>query len=86
MGIIKQGRDAVQTEWQAWQAANPTANRDQKRKFLAAMSNAVNELLAKRDAQDNSAPGDFAASRQAQFKTFTDALPEPTLDPIDPSL
>jgi hypothetical protein len=41
--------------------------------------------LAKLDAADASAPADFAATRTAQFKTFTDALPDPAVDAVDPT-
>ena len=85
MGIVKQARDQFQADVAAFKTgASPT--RDQLRKYVAAMVTAGQEWLNKRDLADNAAPADFAASRSAQFKTFTDALPDPTLDPVDPSL
>lgn len=85
MGIIATAR----TDFDAVRAAFVTAttpNRAQRRKYVAALVDAGNEWLAKFDAQDNAAPSDFAATKAAQFKTFTDALPEPALAPVDPAL
>lgn len=84
MGIIRQGSDAFDQAWTNFKDANPGANRTQKRKFVAAVVNRANEWLAKFDAQDNAAPADFAATRQAQFSTFLDTLSEPALDAVDP--
>lgn len=86
MGIIATARTAFRASLATFKLTTP--NRAQLRRFVAATVDAGNEWLAKRDAQENSAPVDFAASRTAQFKTFTDALPEVALDadPEDPAL
>jgi hypothetical protein len=75
---------------QAFIAALPglrtgTANRTQLRRQVAGMVTAGQEWLAKFDAADNAAAADFAASKPAQFTTFVDALPEPTLAVVDPT-
>ena len=62
-----------------------TANRAQLRRQVAGLVTAGQEWLAKLDAAENAAPADFAASRSAQFKTFTDALPDPALGATDPT-
>lgn len=89
MGILKQAADDFDADLAAFKLAN-TPTRAQKRKYIAALVTRGQELLAKLDAQDASAAADFAATKQAQFNTFVDALPEPTLsaapatDPITP--
>ena len=62
-----------------------TANRTQLRRQVAGLVTAGQEWLAKFDAADNAAASDFAASRQAAFNTFVDALPDPTLGAVDPT-
>lgn len=78
MGILKQAADDFDAVFAAFKAAT-TPNRTQKRKYVAALVTRGQEWLAKHDAQEAAAPVDFAASKQAQFATFVDALPEPTL-------
>ena len=82
MGIIKQARDQFAADVAAFKASNPT--RAQMRKYVAALVDAGNEWLAKRDAQDAAAPADFAASKQGQFNAFVDALPDVNLAAVDP--
>lgn len=84
MGIIKQAHDDHAANRAAFKAAN-TPTRAQMRKYVAAMADAGQEWLAKFDAQDAAAASDFAATKTAQFKTFTDALPEPAMAPVDPA-
>lgn len=55
--------------------------RADRRAEVAAAVDVLNEWLARRDAQDASAAGDFAATKAGQFKTFVDALPDPGLAP-----
>jgi hypothetical protein len=62
-----------------------TANRTQLRRQVAGLVTAGQEWLARFDAQESAAPADFAATRTAQFKTFTDALLDPTLGAVDPT-
>jgi hypothetical protein len=84
MGIIKQAHDQFDADRAAFKLANaPT--RAQLRKYVAAMVDAGNEWLNKFDAQDASAPTDFAATKASQFATFTAALPDPVLNPVDPN-
>ncbi len=79
MGIIKQAADDFDAALAAFKAAtSPT--RAQRRKYVAALVTRGQEWLARFDAQDNAAPADFAASKAGQYKSFVDALPEPTLD------
>lgn len=85
MGIINTARTDVNAARAAFKAAT-TPTRAQLRKYAAASVDAWNEWLSKFDAQDSAAPVDFATSKAAQFKTFTDALPEPVLNPVDPTL
>jgi hypothetical protein len=61
------------------------SGRNARRRQVAALVTAGQEWLAKFDAQDNAAPADFAASRQSQFNTFVDALPDITIDAADPT-
>lgn len=83
MGIIKKASDDFATDFADFKAAgSPT--RAQRRKYVAAIVNAGNEWLAKFDAQENTAPADFAASKPSQYQTFTDALADPALNPVDP--
>lgn len=82
MGIIKQARDQFAADVATFKGTAPT--RAQLRKYVAAIKDAADEWLAKRDAQDNAAPSDFAASKQSQFDTFLDGLPDPDLTPVDP--
>ncbi len=84
MGIIKQARDQFAANVATFKGTAPS--RTQMRKYVAAMKDAADEWLAKCDAQDNAAPNDFAASKQSQFNTFLDALPDPVLGDIDPNL
>lgn len=83
MGIIKTARDDFQADVAAFKATGP--NRAQLRKYVAALVTAGQEWLAKFDAQDNAAASDFAASKRAQFNTYVDALPEPTLPAVNPA-
>lgn len=62
----------------------PALTRAQCRRYVAAIVDAGQEWLAKRDAQDNPVAADFAASRPAQYQSFVAALPDVTLDP-DPA-
>ncbi len=55
---------------------NRTAFRDQLVEALVLLQNKVFML----DQQLASAQKDFAASKQGQFNTFVDALPEPPTD------
>lgn len=85
MGIIKTARDDFAADVAAFKmAATPT--RAQLRKYVASLVTAGQEWLAKRDADDNGAAQAFADSKPGQFSTFVDALPDPTLDPVDPQL
>lgn len=61
-----------------------TGNRTQLRRQVARLHDASNEWLSRFDAQENAAPAAFAQSRQAQFNTFTAALPDITVDAADP--
>ncbi len=83
MGIIKTATDDLTAAFTAFKGGK---TRNQKRAYVAALVNAGNEWLAKFDAQESSAPKDFAATRAAQFNTFTDALADPALNPVDPAL
>lgn len=83
MGIIATARNDFAAVFSAFKAAT-TPNRNQKRRYVAALVSAGQEWLSKHDAQDNAAQVDFAASRPAQYQTFVDALQEPTIDPVDP--
>jgi hypothetical protein len=56
-------------------------NRASLRAQIADMVNMGNELLAKIDLQDASAPVEFAASRLSQYNSFINALPEVNVDP-----
>lgn len=83
MGIIKTARDDFSADVAAFKTiATPT--RAQARKYVAALADAANEWLAKRDAQDAAAAPGFAATKRAQFNSYVDALPDVTLDPVDP--
>jgi hypothetical protein len=62
-----------------------TANRAALRRQVAGLVTAGQEWLAKFDAADSAAASDFAATKAAQFKTFTDALPDPVLAVVDPT-
>jgi hypothetical protein len=84
MGINATARSDFLADLAAFKAANPGATRAQVRRYVASLHDASGEWLSKRDAQDSAAFADFAASRQALFKAFTDALPEPSIDPVDP--
>jgi hypothetical protein len=84
MGIIRTARDDVAASIAAFKTAT-TPNRAQLRRYVAAIVDAGNEWLRKRDAQDGAAPADFAASRQAQFNAFVAEIPDPILDPVDPA-
>lgn len=81
MGI---GRDQFRdVSLPAFRAA--TTNRRQLRRAVASLVTAGQEWLARFDAQENKAAADFAASRPGQFNTFVDALPDVTLDAVDPT-
>ena len=82
MGIRKTASDDFTAAFAAFKATSPT--RTQRRTYVAAIVNAGHEWLAKFDAQDNAAPADFAASKASQYQTFTDALTDPALNPVDP--
>lgn len=84
MGINKTARDDFNAIFAAFKTAN-TPNRAQRRKYVAAVCDAANEWLAKFDAQDAAAAQGFAATKQAQFNNYEDALPDVTLDPVDPT-
>lgn len=85
MGIIATARNDAAAAFAAFKLAT-TPNRTQKRRYVAALVTWGQEWLARFDEQENAAPADFAASKQAQFTTFVAALPDPTLDPVDPQL
>lgn len=85
MGIRKDARNAFKAALATWRTANPAANRAQVRRYVAYITDAGHEWLAKRDAQDNAAPQAFADSKQGQFNSFLDALPDVELDPVDPT-
>lgn len=83
MGIIKKASDDFATDFADFKAAgSPT--RAQRRKYVASIVNAGQEWLSKFDAQENAASADFAATKTAQYQTFTDALADPALNPVDP--
>ncbi|MFZ5440452.1 MAG: hypothetical protein ACOZQL_10610 [Myxococcota bacterium] len=86
MGI---GLSTANDSWAAILAQFPagTANRHKKlRRQAAAHAERFAEILAKLDEQLNAAPQGLADSKAAQYSTFVDALPEPTLNttPNDP--
>ena len=81
MGIIATARTAFRSALATFKATSP--NRNQLRRFVAAIVDSGHEWLARHDAQDNAAPADFAASRTAQFSAFVGALPEVTVDDRD---
>lgn len=83
MGIIKTARDDFSAALAAFRAAT-SPNRNQRRKYVAALVDAGNEWLAKHDAQEGAAPAAFAATRQGQYNTFVDGLPDIALDAVDP--
>ena len=83
MGIRNDARNAFKAELSAFRATSP--NRTQLRRFVAALTDAGQEWLSKRDAQDNAAPQAFADSKQGQFNSFLDALPDVELDSVDPT-
>lgn len=85
MGIRNDTRTDFAAALTAWRKANPTATRAQVRRYVAALTDAGQEWLAKRDAQDAAATTGFAASRTAQFATYVAALPDVTLDAVDPA-
>lgn len=85
MGITNDARTDFRAALSAWRAANPNANRAQVRRYVAAITDAGQEWLAKRDAQDSAAAQGSADSKQAQFNSFVAALPDVTLDPVDPT-
>jgi len=84
MGITKTARDDFSADLAAFKATT-TPNREQLRKYVSALTNAGLEWLSKRDAQDTTALSDFAASKQGQWNSFTDALPDIELAPVDPN-
>ena len=70
MGIGRQSaRDLIA-------AVKAVTTREQMRDQVGDAVNVLQEWLAKRDAQDVALPAEFAATKAAQFKTFTDALPD----------
>lgn len=75
MGI---GRQQARALLDAVKAGTTRADR---RAEVAAAVDLLNEWLAKRDAQDAAAAGNFAATKKAQFSTFVDALSDPDLAP-----
>ena len=77
MGIQALARTAFRASLATFKATGP--NRNQIRRFVAAIVDAGNEWLSKHDAQEAKAPADFAASKPAAFNTFVDALPPVTL-------
>lgn len=79
MGITKRARTAAMAALDADTATN-SLTKKQQRKYVAAMVDAGNEWLAKFDAQDSVAPAGFAASKQAQYDTYTAALPVIAID------
>jgi len=61
--------------------ADPTVKgRADMRDEIGAAVNLLNEWLSKHDVQMSQAAPDFAATKAAQFKAFTDALPDPVVD------
>ena len=84
MGTNKQAAEAFAQSLTNFKDANPTATRAQRRKYVAGLVNRGHEWLAKFDAADVAAPAEFAATKSAQFTTFTDALADPVLTPVDP--
>lgn len=82
MGIIADARTDLRT---LLTQRLPALTRAQRRRYVAALVDAGQEWLARRDAQDSATPTDFAASRPAQYATFVEALPEVTLgvDPVE---
>lgn len=84
MGINKKAADDFDAILLAFKAAN-SPNRTQRRKYVAAIYNRAAEWLVNFDAQDNAALADFAASKQAQFNAFVDALVDPPLSSVDPN-
>lgn len=58
-----------------------TTGRAEMRAEVAAASDILHQWLNNHDVQMNQAASDFAATKAGQFKTFTDALPDPTVDP-----
>lgn len=69
-------RDAL-ADFRATRTGNQ--RRAQIRDDVAALVNAAQDWLARRDAQENGAQAAFAEDRAAAFRTFVDALP-----PVEP--
>ncbi len=84
MGINQQARADFSAIFAAFKAAtSPT--RAQRRKYVAAIVDADNELLQKLDKQNTESAQAFADSKPSQYTAFVDALPDVTLDPVDPN-
>lgn len=66
----QQGRAALD-------AIKAGTTRAQRRAEVADAAQLLTDWLAKFDSQDNTAAAAFAATKTAQYKTFTDALPDP---------
>jgi len=81
MGIKKTATDDFAGIYAAYK---PGKARLSKRAYVAALANTCNEWLSKFDAQETAAPRDFAATKASQYQTFTDALADPALNPVDP--
>lgn len=84
MGIYKQAADDAEALLIAFKTNNPGAGRSQRRRYAALVAERIGEWLRQVDMQDNNTAADFALSKAAQFKAFTDALPDPVLTPVDP--
>ena len=82
MGLIADARTDLRT---ILTQRLPALTRAQRRRYVAALVDAGQEWLSKRDAQDAATRSDFAASRPAQYATFVATLPEVTLgaDPVE---
>jgi len=81
MGIKKTATDDFAAVYATFKTGKARAS---KRAYVAALANTCNEWLSKFDAQEVSAPIDFAATKASQYQTFTDALADPALNPVDP--
>lgn len=57
-----------------------TSGRAEMRAEMAAASDILHQWLNNYDVQMNQAASDFADTKKAQFKTFTDTLPDPAVD------
>lgn len=80
MGINKKAADDLDAMFAAF-IASTTPNRTKQRKYMTQVLNRAGAWLAAFDAQDATAIDAFKTQQQAAL----DALPQPTLAPVDPN-